>query len=188
MNRLPFLLRVWPRNQALFSSFALNHLTVSPSKLSGHRLAKTRSRVWILIVFHLIRSILKSWTFIDGIYELMYCRTRTQTHWKNACHLVRGWCRFGGLLSSPHHITSIFFPNCIMHHPQEISLHVRGVRVDLESCCQRASWGEYYLLTHSPLRILIHGFFALICFTYYSVLSHPDSHIASIITLFKSWK
>ena len=142
-------------NQSLFSSLALNHLTVSASKLPSHRLVKTRSRAWILIVFHyyllLIQSMVKSWTYIDGIYESMYRRTRTQTHWQNMHFanvfgslfgVVGGWCRFGGSLSSPHHITSIFFPNCIMQHPQEDSLHVRGVRVDLERCCQRASWGE----------------------------------------------
>ena len=59
-----------------------------------------------------------------------------------------------------------------------------------------------YLVTDSPLRIFISWFFwslfsiedsyscffALIRLTHYSVLSHPDSHIASIITLFNCWK
>ena len=148
--RHPFIIRVWARNQSLCYSLALNRLTVWPQVLQNFHDQKSR----------LDYDRISSFNPINGhLAQHIYY----QTHWdKNACDMC-GW--------NPWRDAHCLPPTYSVHYPQENSLHVHGVGVDLGEMISKLGWVAIYQ------RIFEWGFL-LMSFCLYSPYSrfYPLSH------------
>ena len=103
----------------------------------------------------------------------MYRRTRTQTHWQNACDMVGDDVDSGArclLLTISQALVSFRTASCIIR--RKIASMVAELELAWRVFASEQVGVSSYLLTGSPLRILIHGFFVHIRLTHYSVLSH----------------